>query len=54
MSIAAFRMNAQIKTLANGSNTGYPIRAPIIPIKAPIEDNASERWCHASAFNALE
>ena len=36
------------------SITGKPSLAPAIPIKAPTEEKASERWCHASASNALE
>ena len=45
-------MKRQITILARGSKMGSPIRAPPIPINAPTEDNASERWslnCHISA-----
>ena len=54
ISKAALRMNRQITILAIGSRTGKPSRAPSIPINAPTDDNASERWCHASAMRAPE
>ena len=47
-------MNKQIITLAIGSKIGNPDLAPIIPIKAPIEERASDLWCHASAITAPE
>ena len=43
-----------IAGLAMESMTGNPSLAAPIPISAPTEENASERWCHASAINALE
>ena len=54
MSYAAFTINKKITKLAIESITGNPILAPAIPTNAPIEENASERWCHASAIKALE
>ena len=52
MSKAALTMKAQMTTLASGSIIGTPSRAPAMPISAPTELRASERWCHASAINA--
>ena len=47
-------INRKITRLAMESITGKPSLAPAIPTKAPTEENASERWRHASASNALE
>mgnify|MGYP007025197220 CR=1 FL=1 len=47
-------INIKITILAMKSITGKPSLAPAIPIKAPTEESASERWCHASASSALE
>ena len=52
ISQAALRINRQITTLATGSSTGMPRRAPSTPAKLPMEERASERWCQASAIRA--
>ena len=54
ISTDAFTISTQIATLAIGSRIGKPSLAPKIPINAPTEDIASERWCHASAISAPE
>ena len=47
-------INTNIIRLAIESIIGKPNLAPAIPISAPIDEKASERWCHASAISALE
>ncbi len=47
-------MNPKMTRLAMESITGKPSLAPAIPINAPMEEKASERWCQASAINAPE
>ncbi len=54
MLYAALMINRKITRLAMESITGKPSLAPAIPIKAATEENASARWYHASASNALE
>ena len=54
MSIDALAIITQITILAIGSRIGYPSLAPKMPTNAPIEESASERWCHASAIRAPE
>ena len=54
ISYAAFMIKTNITRLATESITGKPSLAPAIPTSAPIDENASERWCHASAMRALD
>ena len=54
ISEAAFTINTKITKLAMESMIGNPSLEPAIPTNAPMEENASERWCQASAISALE
>ena len=54
MLYAALAMKTKITRLAIESIIGNPKIAPPTPIKAPMDEKASERWCHASAIKALE
>lgn len=47
-------MNRQMTIDAMGSRMGTPSRAPSTPAKLPIDDSASDRWCHASALSDTE